>query len=226
MIIPIFTTNLVLFPRQSLTISIDKLHDKQMINDCMVNQKQFGICLIDDNKTIFGFQKPKMIGTIAKIQNCIDVDRFGMQLQVNTIGRRKFKIISLIKPDIELNNNMKNTKITNLDTNTYNKKLYLTASVSTINDIEDKISLNIWENLVQLWKNKIIASTHNDIDDMYFNKILENYDLNTNTPTIDYIYSLSALGASTPNDLQKILESSNMQDLLINVERLFRSKFN
>ena len=149
-----------------------------------------------------------------------------MQLQVNTIGRRKFKIISLIKPDIELNNNMKNTKITNLDTNTYNKKLYLTASVSTINDIEDKISLNIWENLVQLWKNKIIASTHNDIDDMYFNKILENYDLNTNTLTIDYIYSLSALGASTPNDLQKILESSNMQDLLINVERLFRSKFN
>jgi len=224
MIMPIFTTNLVLFPRQSLTVSINNLHDKQMIYDCMLDQKQFGICLLDNNKTIFGLAKPKMIGTIAKIQNCTDIDRLGMQLQVDLIGRRKFKIISLIRPDIELNG-IQYDKTLNLDQNTYNKKLYLTAHVQTFNDIEDKISLNIWENLVLLWKNKILSS-NNHVNDTYLDRILKNYDLFTDTPTIDYIYSLSALGSSSPNDLQMILESLTMYELLSNVTKLFKSKFN
>ena len=224
--IPIFITNLVLFPRQSLTISINNLHDKQMIYDCMLDQKQFGICLIDNNKTIFGLPKPKLIGTIAKIQNCTDVDRLGMQLHVDLIGRRKFKIISLISPDIELNDTQRG-KTLNLDTNTYNKKLYLTAHVQTFNDIEDKISLNTWENLILMWKNKLLSNNNNeDINNLYFDRLLKNYDLFTDTPTIDYIYSLSALGSSTPNDLQIILESLTIDDLLSNVKKLFKSKFN
>ena len=37
---------------------------------------------------------------------------------------------------------------------------------------------------------------------------------------IDYVYSLAALGAKIPNELQPILEATNMDDLIQKVEKL------
>ncbi|MBL7018249.1 MAG: LON domain containing protein, partial [Nitrosopumilus sp.] len=50
--------------------------------------------------------------------------------------------------------------------------------------------------------------------------VLEQYYLNTDTPTIDYIYSLSAIGAKDPNELQPILEATSMDGLIKRVEEL------
>ena len=54
--------------------------------------------------------------------------------------------------------------------------------------------------------------------------VLEQYYLNTDTPTIDYVYSLSALGAKDPNDLQPILKANKMDDLIQKVEELLTIK--
>ena len=54
--------------------------------------------------------------------------------------------------------------------------------------------------------------------------VLEQYYLITDTPTIDYIYSLSALGAKDPNDLQPILEAASFDELLQKVEELLTIK--
>ncbi|PIW36236.1 MAG: LON domain containing protein, partial [Nitrosopumilales archaeon CG15_BIG_FIL_POST_REV_8_21_14_020_33_23] len=43
-------------------------------------------------------------------------------------------------------------------------------------------------------------------------------------PTIDYVYSLSALGAKDPNELQPILEANNMDDLIQKVQELLTVK--
>ncbi|MCA9819995.1 MAG: LON domain containing protein, partial [Nitrosarchaeum sp.] len=50
--------------------------------------------------------------------------------------------------------------------------------------------------------------------------VLEKYYLTTDIPTIDYVYSLSALGAKDPNDLQPILEADTLDILLKRVEEL------
>ena len=48
------------------------------------------------------------------------------------------------------------------------------------------------------------------------------YYLNTEIPTLDYVYSLCALGASSPQDLQTILESSTKEKLLKECEKMLQ----
>ena len=79
--------------------------------------------------------------------------------------------------------------------------------------------------MVELWKKKIIAQALPQIVEPHsLDHVLEQYYLNTETPTIDYIYSLSAIGAKDPNELQPILEAVTMDELIKNVEKLLTVK--
>ena len=97
---PIFPLDLVLFPRQELPLRIFEPRYKQLVDDCMLGDGQFGVCLVDSSNVISGWNGPKPIGTIAKITKCEDVDIDGMQLQIQTMGRSKFKIKKIIPPSI------------------------------------------------------------------------------------------------------------------------------
>ena len=44
--------------------------------------------------------------------------------------------------------------------------------------------------------------------------MLEQYYLKTDTPTLEYVYSLCALGSSTPNELQSILEAVTLDQTI------------
>ena len=94
--IPIFPLDLVLFPRQELPLRIFEPRYKQLVDDCMLSDGQFGVCLVDSNKQILGWNGPQNIGTIAKITKCEDVEMDGMQLHIQTIGRNKFRIKKFI----------------------------------------------------------------------------------------------------------------------------------
>jgi len=54
--------------------------------------------------------------------------------------------------------------------------------------------------------------------------VLEQYYLITDSPTIDYVYSLAALGAKVPNELQPIVEATTMSDLIQKVKELLTIK--
>ena len=91
-IIPIFPLDLVLFPRQELPLRIFEPRYKQLVDDCMLGDGQFGVCLIDQSNLLNGWNAPYLIGTIAKITKCKDIELDGMQLHIETLGRNKFKI--------------------------------------------------------------------------------------------------------------------------------------
>jgi len=94
-----------------------------------------------------------------------------------------------------------------------------------IPEIDENISLKQWEQLVQLWKKKIIAQALPQIVESHgLDHVLEQYYLATDTPTIDYVYSLAALGAKVPNELQSIVEATNMDNLIQKVEELLTIK--
>ncbi|MDH3765630.1 MAG: LON peptidase substrate-binding domain-containing protein, partial [Nitrosopumilus sp.] len=99
-IIPIFPLDLVLFPRQELPLRIFEPRYKQLVDDCMLGDGQFGVCLIDANNSVNGWNSPTMVGTIAKITKCEDVGLDGLQLHIETIGRNPFKIKKIIPPSI------------------------------------------------------------------------------------------------------------------------------
>jgi Lon protease-like protein len=231
-IIPIFPLDLVLFPRQGLPLRIFEPRYKQLVDDCMLGDGQFGVCLIDANNSVNGWNSPKLVGTIAKITKCEDVELDGLQLQIETIGRNSFIIKKIIAPPIPQPVNYDPLSVEGHEqiSEMHEKvgteeKMYIQAEVEMIPEIDENISLEQWERLVELWKKKIIAQALPQVVEPHaLDHVLEQYYLTTDTPTIDYIYSLSALGAKDPNELQPILEAKSMSDLIQKVEELLTVK--
>ena len=230
--IPIFPLDLVLFPRQELPLRIFEPRYKQLVDDCMLGDGQFGVCLVDSGNQVHGWKGPKLVGTIAKITKCEDVEIDGMQLHIQTLGRSKFKIKKTIPPSIKLPENYDphsiegHQAISDLAEKSHDdEKLYIRAEVELIPEIDDNISLNQWEHLVDLWKKKTVhQALPQKIEPDALDQILTQYYLKTDTPTIDYVYSLAALGAHDPNDLQPILEANSMDELTQKIEELLTVK--
>ena len=233
-IIPIFPLDLVLFPNQDLPLRIFEPRYKQMVDDCMLGGKEFGICLGHDSATLSNWQAPYDIGTIAKIIECKDVDSTSGHLFLNVRGRRKFRIIHLIPPSLKKTEDydpftLDGTKVIEQlhHSDGVEKKMYIQAEIEMISEIDESISLVDWENLVDLWKNKIKKSTGNsDLTSHQLDHVLEQYYLKTETPTMEYVHSLCALASETPLDLQPILECTNMDQLLERSVKLLESDIN
>ena len=231
-IIPIFPLDLVLFPRQELPLRIFEPRYKQLVDDCMLGDGQFGVCLIDQSNLVNGWNAPKATGTIAKITKCEDVEMDGLQLHIETVGRNKFQIKKIIPPSLAPPENYDPYTVEghNIISELHEKfgtgeKMYIQAEVELIPEIDDDISLEKWQNLVSLWKNKIVTQALPQVVELHsLDHVLEKYYLTTDMPTVDYVYSLSALGAKDPNDLQPILESNTIEQLLYNVEKLMTVK--
>jgi len=227
-IIPIFPLDLVLFPRQELPLRIFEPRYKQLVDDCMIGDGQFGVCLIDESNSINGWNSPKLVGTIAKISKCEDVEIDGLQLHIETLGRNSFRIKRIIAPSITQPANYDplsvegHQEISEIHEKIgTEEKMYIQAEVEMIPEIDENISLEKWEALVELWKKKIIKQAlPQTVDSHSLDHVLEQYYLNTDTPTVDYIYSLSAIGAKDPNELQPILEATTMDELIKRVEEL------
>lgn len=231
-VIPIFPLDLVLFPRQELPLRIFEPRYKQLVDDCMLGDGLFGVCLIDETSSVKGWNAPKMIGTIAKITKCEDVELDGLQLHIETMGRNSFKIKKIIKPAISQPANYDplsvegHSEVSELHEKIgTEEKMYIQAEVEMIPEIDESISLEKWQNLIELWKKKIVQQALPQVVEPHaLDHVLQQYYLTTDTPTIDYIYSLSALGAKDPNDLQPLLEATSMEELLQNVEELLTIK--
>jgi len=227
-IIPIFPLDLVLFPRQELPLRIFEPRYKQLVDDCMIGDGQFGVCLIDEHNSVNGWNSPKLVGTIAKISKCEDVEIDGLQLHIETLGRNSFRIKRIIAPSITQPANYDplsvegHQEISEIHEKIgTEEKMYIQAEVEMIPEIDENISLEKWEALIELWKKKIIKQALPQVVDSHsLDHVLEQYYLNTDTPTVDYIYSLSAIGAKDPNELQPILEATTMDELIKRVEEL------
>ena len=224
--------DLVLFPRQELPLRVFEPRYKQLVDDCMLGDGQSGVCLLDENNTVNGWNAPKLVGTIAKITKCEDVDIDGLQLHIETIGRNSFRIKKIVPPSLSQPENYDplsvegHQEISDIHEKIgTEEKMYIQAEVEMIPEIDENISLEKWEQLVELWKKKIVTQALPQVVEPHaLDHVLEQYYLTTDTPTIDYIYSLSALGAKDPNELQPILEAITMDELIQKVEALLTVK--
>ena len=198
----------------------------------MLGDGQFGVCLIDPNSSVNGWNSPSLVGTVAKIVKCKDVELDGLQLHIETIGRNSFQIKRIISPSIAQPKDYDplsvegHKEISEMHEKVgIEEKMYIQAEVEMIPEIDENISLEQWEKLVEMWKKKIVKQALPQIVEPHaLDHVLEQYYLTTDTPTIDFIYSLSALGAKDPNELQPILEATTMDNLLQKVEELLTVK--
>ena len=108
---------------------------------------------------------------------------------------------------------------------TTGKKMYVQAEVDMIPEIDEPVPILEWERMVGMWKQMITQrALPRTIEPGELNRMLEGFYLLTDAPTIDYVYSLSALAAQEPNDLQPILEAEDMTGLLRRVGELMTVK--
>ncbi len=229
-ILPIFPLDIVVFPQQVLPLRIFEPRYKQLIDDAILSEREFGICLIDLDKTIRGWDAPKSIGTMVKITKCQDVE-LGMQYLVETVGRKKFKIEKIIPPSLELPANYDpyteegHRKILELNEKSgTHDKMYVSAKVSILPEIEESVSIEKWEKIVELWKSRIIYQALPQIVNPFeLDQVLTQYCL-TDLPTVNNIYSLATLGIKNPHELQPILEANSLSELYLRTEKLFSVK--
>ena len=231
MTIPLFPLDLVLFPRQHLELRVFEPRYKQLVEDCMLGDKQFGVCLINDNaEYILGWSTPHKVGTLAKITSCNDIGLDGLQLQLDVVGRNPFRIVDIINPSLphppeydplsveghQLVSEMNQKR-------SPGGKMYIQANVQMLPEIDGDVSLPAWENLVFLWKQNVTShATSSDVSTHALDDVLNQYYLITDTPTTEYVYSLCALAASGPLDLQVLLESTTTDELLEKAMELMR----
>ena len=82
--IPLFPLNVVLFPNQPLPLHIFEPRYKAMVNDCIRDQREFGVLLVHQGQL---FQN----GTCARIENILERYDDG-RLKILTLGKRRFKV--------------------------------------------------------------------------------------------------------------------------------------
>jgi len=87
LLLPLFPLELVLFPGQSLPLHIFEDRYKEMINECVKNQTEFGIVLAKDDSLA-------SIGCTAVVTNVGKRYDDG-RMDIETAGRRRFEVLFL-----------------------------------------------------------------------------------------------------------------------------------
>jgi len=96
LILPIFPLKTVLFPGVPMPLHIFEEHYRRMINECLAENKSFGVVLIKKGQETGPPAVPFEIGTEAKISRAERLD--DGQLNILAIGLRRFRIQKLLEP--------------------------------------------------------------------------------------------------------------------------------
>src|SRR5918911_4297416 len=87
--IPIFPLGIVVYPGENLNLHIFEPRYKQLINECNVGKKPFGIPTVIDNKV-------QDYGSLAEVTELSHVHDNG-EMDIKTQGLKVFRILEVIK---------------------------------------------------------------------------------------------------------------------------------
>ncbi|MGB0265425.1 MAG: LON peptidase substrate-binding domain-containing protein [Candidatus Poseidoniaceae archaeon] len=93
--LPLFVLPMVLMPGEETELRVFEPRYKQMLDDCLLDNKNFGLVMSDSFEQINGWDKPRIFGCEAEI---LEHDTKGSNHFLKIIGRRKFEITHLFKP--------------------------------------------------------------------------------------------------------------------------------
>ena len=93
--LPLFVLPMVLMPGEETELRVFEPRYKQMLDDCLLDDKNFGLIMSDPFEQINGWDKPVEIGCEAEI---LEHETKGSNHFIRIVGRRKFRINSLVEP--------------------------------------------------------------------------------------------------------------------------------
>lgn len=93
--LPIFPLNAVLFPGATMPLHIFEERYKQMINECIDQERPFGVVLIRSGREVGASAEPFELGTTAHIQQVERLDEGKMNIICT--GGRRFRLIETVE---------------------------------------------------------------------------------------------------------------------------------
>jgi Lon protease-like protein len=87
---PLFPLNTVLFPYASVQLHVFEERYRELVQDCLTEDRPFGIVLIRSGEEVGGQADPYMVGTAVRIVKVHTYDDGRMDIQVR--GERRFRI--------------------------------------------------------------------------------------------------------------------------------------
>lgn len=222
--LPLFVLPMILMPGEVQQLRIFEPRYKQMLDDCLLDEKNFGLILNDDFSKINGWDSPRKFGCEAEI---VHHETKGSNHFIEIIGRRRFQIKSVnspalppfsdesmldiipeegIFPDLE-------TILSKIPEDSANSKLYISASVEYIED-EMFLSDNKLDELEEILR-KILSKIGKllRLDNSIFDDWIENQIsvIMYNNPNA--IYTIAAMTVSDPEIRYQMLECDDEQSL-------------
>lgn len=91
--LPLFPLNTVLFPGMILPLHIFEERYKLMIEDCLEQERPFGVLLIRKGKEVGGGAVPHTVGTTTLIASVTRAD--GGRMNIITVGLERFRLLTL-----------------------------------------------------------------------------------------------------------------------------------
>ncbi|MGB1589543.1 MAG: LON peptidase substrate-binding domain-containing protein, partial [Candidatus Poseidoniaceae archaeon] len=146
--LPLFVLPMILLPNEVQQLRIFEPRYKQMLDDCLLDGKNFGLVMNDEFSNVNGWDGPRDYGCEAEI---IHHETKGSNHFIEIIGRRRFSVKKVIDPALPpfSDESMSDlisvegifpdleTIIDKIPQDSSNSKLYISAEVEYLEETEN-----------------------------------------------------------------------------------------
>tara|TARA_B100000459_G_scaffold52167_1_gene27757 strand:- start:384 stop:1106 length:723 start_codon:yes stop_codon:yes gene_type:complete len=222
--LPLFVLPMVVLPGEIQQLRIFEPRYRQMLDDCLLDEKNFGLVLDDNSNHYNGWNGPEQFGCEVEI---IHHETVGSNHFVEILGKRKFEVKDIINPalppfsDETMQDIMPEegiypdleTILTKIPEDSEYNKLYLAASVNYIEHklvLEDD-KLKELESLLKIIITRIGSNLQIDSEileewvESRISIIFENQD--------DLLYSIAAMTIARLDQKYQILMAENSEEI-------------
>jgi len=227
LIVPLFILDSLMMPGDSMMMRVFEPRYKQMLDDVVIDSAPYGHVMANSSiPQIKGWDAPFDVGTLVEIG---DLEENGSNLLYSAIAGKRFRIISLISPELEnidfggIFPSAHDLEIEYQDKNP-NGKLYLRALIEILPKLNGTVESNKWDNLIALWESYIIQIadiTGFDKDDPQF--IMEFND-KIKLQNDENIWRLASMVIDTLDEQVTCLKSQNTKEVVSMIESNIQKK--
>ena len=214
--IPVFPLELTLLPGEPQVLRIYEPRYKQMLDDCLLDEAPFGLCLIDPFHPITGWAGPHLVGTTARITEHEEV---GSNHMIEVQGQRRFRILKLIEPSLPPMDPVQHRVFPDLESllqlvDDEEGRLYIRAEVEFLSEPEGALKDELKCKLEEEWLSFLdILGNHNGMS----SEILEEWKGAQLATVNDWdaaaLWRIASVMVMDANDKQSLLESEDINEL-------------
>ena len=217
-LIPIFPIDVVLYPNQKVPLKIFEPRYRQMLDNCMSSGRQFGINIIDGQKTKGGWACPVKTGSLVYIVKCEDLDLTGSNYYIEILGKKRFTIDNLVSPKIDKPSEYFPPDMPSMQAmmkKTSGEPLYFQAEVTYLDEIEGSVDLKDWTFLLGKLELRIIEiASKMGVEFENFTDFIVSSGLKLDSANVQDLYTLASMCSLSLETQQFVLEAKSLTEVV------------